>query len=915
MKDASMFRRVSLASAVALVAGTLGVIAAAPAAASTASAVAAVERDYPPFEKVVEGLEKVVSTTDGSAGFYDLYADRETGKLMAVLPRNYASQMQMIACTISGGDSQAGVMGPTFYVKWKKIGDQLALVSPNFNVRTSGDAEARDSVASLYTDRVLLSVPIVSMQGGRPVIDLGSMATRQAGSFFGSSVFGGYGASAARLNPALATLTKAKSFPENIIVEYELPRSSGELIKLTYSIGTLEGSRGFKPRKADPRVGYFYDWHQDFAKSANQEVTERYISRWNIEKRDPKLKVSPPKEPLVWYIEHTTPVEYRRYVREGILLWNKAYREIGIDGALEVRQQDAATGAYMDIDPEDARYNFFRWNASNQSYAIGPSRTNPETGEILDADVVWHQGLTRSIRNMLESMTADLTESTFHPETLAFFDEHPTWDPRVRIAEPAARAQMLKARQLDAAKAVTTDLHDEDHPWTHASANHANTACQIGNMLAMDISLADAALVAGLLPSGGDDAQLLDGLPEEFIGPMIRYITAHEVGHCLGLQHNMAASSIRTLEEINTEGFEGPTVGSVMDYVAVNINYELGDVQGPYASSTIGPYDYWAIAFGYGPENEVNEVLKRVSEPDHIFISQPAISIGADPRNMTWDMGADNLTFAESRIGLANELRGRLIDDIVKDGESWAQARRRFMSLMSTHVQSMFIASRWIGGTYTNNDFKGDPGDRKPIEDVEPAQQRRALKLIMDNAFNDDAFGITPELVRHLGKEYWWDPSGMGEIQVDPSLTLHDMVGSIQATALSLIMNPTTLRRVYDNEFRADPDTNPITAAEIVGTVTKEVWSELGGRSAKDISSFRRNLQREHVQRLIDLALLDNTSSPTLRTISALAANELRSIDEMVKGAKSSDPYTSAHLADISTRIGKALDAAYVVNQ
>lgn len=879
--------------------------------------------DFPPFDKTIEGLTKVVSTADGAAALYDLYADKETGRLMAVLPANYGKQLLMVACTVSGGDPHSGVMGPTHYVQWRKINKQLALIAPDLSVRTSGDQQAKDSIEQLFTGRVILSVPIASMApGNRPVIDLGAIATKQTSKFFGPAVYSGYGPSLSSVNAQLATLTKAKAFPKNVIVQYEAPRHDGRMALITYSIGELAGTPGYKPRKADPRVGYFYDYHQDFAKLSTEDITDRYISRWNVEKADDRLKMSPPKEPIVWYIENTTPVQFRRYVREGIQMWNKAFEEVGILGALEVYQQDASTGAHMDKDPEDARYNFFRWNASDQGYAIGPSRTNPKTGEILDADVVWHQGLTRSVRRMLESLSENLVDQAFSPETIAFFGDYPNWDPRVRMA-PAARQEQLKLQlALDLQVAAEEPLSSEKHPWTLGLNDPTDTACRIGNMLSLDLSLMDAALTAGLIdnPSG----ETLDGLPEEFLGQMIRYISAHEVGHCLGLQHNMAASSIRTLEEINTEGYEGATVASVMDYAAANINHNntLGEVQGPYATPVAGPYDKWAIAYGYGPEDKLEEVLKGVSDPDHIYVSQMAMMTGSDPRNMTWDMGANNLEFCESRLGIVKELRSKLVSDVITDGESWSKARQRYQALLGTHFQTLMVAMPWIGGSYTNNDFKGDPGGRAPVEDVPAAAQRRALNFICDNTFEDGAFGLTPDLVRHMGKEYWWDPDGIDELLEDPSMDVHDMVGGVQAVALTIVMNPTTLRRVYDNEYRTTGSADSFTLAEVVDTVTDSIWTECAtakpngwSAAAPMISSFRRNLQREHVQRLTDLALMPDRASPALRTISALATQELRQIDKLAGKAQGvdPDPYTEAHLADVRTRIAKTLEAAYVL--
>ncbi len=898
-------------SALVLAVSALGLVAGTATPASAASAMA---DDFAPFDKVVEGLNKVSTNADGTAGYWDLYEDREKGRMLAVLPKGFEGKLMMIACTVSGGDSQAGVMGPTIYAKWERIGDKLALVAPNFGVRTDGDRAAKESIENLFTGRVILSAQILSMApGNRPVIDFGSIATRQTNRFFGSAVYGSYGPSLYGIDPSLAKITKSKAFPENVLVEYQAPRSDGQIVKVTFDIGALEGTPGFKPRKADPRVGYFYDAYSDYARPANADVTERYITRWNLEKADPNLKLSPPKQPIVWYIEHTTPVKFRRYVREGIEMWNKAYEAVGIVGAVEVYQQDSSTGAHMDKDPEDARYNFFRWNASEQGYAIGPSRAHPLTGEILDADVVWHQGLTRAIRSMYENFTDDLTLQTFSPDTLAFFAEHPDWDPRVLLAEPAKRAQILHKLALDTDQAATEPLGTRANPWTTMAANHANSACTIGNMLSLDISLADAALALGMLDAG--DGEKLDGLPEEFIGQMIRYISAHEVGHCLGLQHNMAASTIRTNGEVNSEGFTGASVGSVMDYVSANINADFGPVQGPYATTEVGPYDMWAIAFGYGPESEVENVLKRSAEPDHLYIPQPAIGIGSDPRNQTWDMGKDNLTYAENRLALVQEIRSKLLTDIVDDGESWAVARRRYSTTVGSQLQAMSVASPYIGGSYASLSFKGDENAPEPITDVPADDQRRALNVIMDAAFEDDAFGLTPELVRHMGKEYWWDSAGINELMADPSLTVHNLVAGVQGTGLTMLMNPTTLRRVYDNEFRTQDQKDAFTLNELVTTVTNRVWRETGEQGVPT-SSFRRSLQREHAERLMTLMLM-RSGDPTMRTIGTLATSELRRIDGMAEKALKANPdaYTKAHLEDVRTRIARSLDAAYVIGR
>jgi hypothetical protein len=867
--------------------------------------------EFPSFDSAIEGLTKVVSTTDGAAPLYELYSDKKTSRLVAVLPAAFEQQDLMIACTVTGGDPESGVMGPTHYGHWRRIGKQLAFVVPNVNVRSEGDARAKAAVSNLYADSMLLAVPILALaDGARPVIDLGKMAVGEVPHFFGPDG-GGYGPSVTSLQAPLATLTKAKAFPANVVVEYEAPEANGRLVRVAYSIGKLEGTPGYQPREADPRVGFFYDWHVDTTAGEFDAEPKRYINRWNVEKADPSLALSPPKQPIVWYVEHTTPIKYRRWVKDGILFWNQAFEKIGIVGALEVYQQDATTGAHMDKDPEDARYNFFRWNMSEASYAIGPSRSDPKTGEILEAGVVWNQGLTRAVGSMLGTLSRTMLAETSGPELLSWFDQHPTWDPRARFA--GFDGTLGSVSPVLAVPSEAAYLQ---------SIGARNSACRMGNQLAVDLSLAGAAFEAGLLEVESDAK--LDGVPEEFLGPMIRYISSHEVGHCLGLQHNMAGTSVVSAEEMNAPGFTGQVTASVMDYVSPNLAY--GGHQGPFTNGALGSYDLWAIACGYGPEKGVKDLLAQSSDPGHVYVSQIGMSTSSDPRNQTWDVGANNLDYCEARMKLVGDLRAKLVGDLVKDGQSFAKVRRRYQQLLGTQMRALVIAASWIGGAYENQDFKGTPGGREPLTDVTPADQRRALGILLANAFDERSFGLTPDLVRHMGKEYWWDPEGLGELTQDTSYSVHDLVGGFQAMGLSLLLNPVRLRRVHDAEFRTASGADGFTLAELMKDVTDRVWRDcLQPEKARAVessaraeqpfcSSFARNLQFEHVSRLTDLVVVNDTHSPALRAIATLATAELRRIDGMLAKAEGAglDSTTEAHFADLRTRIGKALDAAYV---
>jgi len=892
-----------------------------------AGAPGAATGEKPSLEQVTEGFEKVVSFVGKENSLYELYTKKDDASLIAALPRGYENQLLMIAPTVAGGDEQSGVMGPTFYAKWKKIGDRLALVAPDFYYRSTGDEASKRSVGGLYTDVVLLDTPIIAeTPDKRPVVNLHDALLTNHQMFF-SSAFGGFGPTVRAPRLHLAELVSAKAFPENLEIRYEAPTGSGRMTGMHFSISVIPENKSYSPREADSRAGFFNLIFDEMGKPEREAPYTRYISRWQLEKADPDAKLSPPKQPIVWHIEHTTPIRYRRYIREGILAWNRAFEKIGIVGAMEVYQQDADTGAHMDKDPEDVRYNFFRWNVSNQGYAIGPSRWDPRTGQILDADVVWHEGLTESLRGQFRSITGETAVQHFGPETLAWLDENPQFDPRIAFTRGPERRRMLAEARARAAGEIaepSTEAAAQLHAASNAGAAGAMNAiafnqCRIGENMGLAGAMLDAAIAGGLLDSDGEN--MLDGLPEEYIGGMIRYIAAHEVGHCLGLQHAWSASTIRSLKEINQPEYDGPLSGSVMEYAAPNINADDGPVQGAYATPSVGPYDEWAIAFGYGSEEQSKAALARVNEPDLIWHEGGTGMIGPDPRVQVWDLGGDSLEFGKSRLRLVDDLRPRIADDLVEDGEPWSKARQRWNALMGQQLQAVAFAARWVGASYTNRNFKGDPNPKDPIENVPAAKQREGLRLVIDNAFYDEAFGLTPEILHKLAIQVYPDGPGYSGAFQDPSYEVHDTVGAVQTAAMTMLLNPTTLRRVHDNEFRTAGEDDQFTLAEMLETIYDAAWSELdeaGDRSysATDpmISSFRRNLQRQHADRLLFFSRpAISMYSPAFRAISSLVRQQLADLGAQINtvlesGADRLDPYTRAHLTEIGDRIDRHLE-------
>ena len=883
------------------------------------------ETDFPKPEEALKGYEKVVSTADGRKSFYNVWSRGKDQQLMAELPAAYAGQKHYLALTVASGDSYAGLQAGEVYFYWKNYGKRLAMVTPSLDIRSTGDKASQDSIKRLFTDRVILDVPIITQipQGG-PVIDLDDLVIQHAEKFFGAEAQG--------LNKGIYIIKSAKAFPNNIEVSVEGPTANGRLRSFHYSFSLIPDNTGYQPRLADERIGYFTTSYSDFGKFTPEDTLVRFINRWHIEKADPSLKLSPPKQPVIFYVEHTTPIRYRRWVQEGLMMWNKAFEKVGIINAIEVRFQDATSGEHMEKDPEDVNYNFVRWLANGVGTAIGPSRVHPLTGQILDADIILTDGWIRHWWKQYNDVIPQLAMDGASPEMLTWLHDNPQWDPRVRLAAPEQRANLIDrisreamppmgGHPIAAAMASGPLAGRSEYDGIANRSSQFNGFCQAANWKAHGVALMDMALTLSEA-AAEPGAQIVDGIPESFIGPLLADLVAHEVGHTLGLRHNFKASSIYTYGEINGPDLKGKKAfaGSVMDYIPVNVVAGKDKTQGDYGMHAVGPYDEWAIEYGYTFEKELKPILARAAEPQLIYGTDEDTG-GPDPRARRYDFGKDPLAYAENQIALAQITRSKLLEKFVKDGDSWAKARRGYQLTLLTQVQAVTMMSNWLGGSYVNRARKGDPNATAPVVPVPADTQRKAIAFVLKHTFNDDAYGLTPELLKFLTVDKWWDLQNQFE---EPNWPVHDKVLGIQATVMTALLNPVTLARVFDNEFRTPSSEDAVTLPEILKTVSEATWSELSqidpAKACNDrsplVSSLRRNLQREHIERLIDLANNKLGASPAAKPISDLAAGQLAELrDRLTPGAAQGnlDAYTKAHFRENAARITKLLDARYTV--
>jgi len=832
----------------------------------------------------------VLKDAQAIEGLMKLY--RKNGKLYAELTRSHLNTDYIVIISIARGIGRSPLLagmswgtGDDWLWQFRKVDDRIQIVRRNVRFRAADGTPQARAVQLAYTDSILFSLPIatVSPVGGdivdlTPVFmsDLPQISSFLPGFSFASDKSSWASVRAFKDNVELqvaATYSSSGSAKFDTVAD-----SRGATINVHYSLSRLPQT-GYQPRLADDRVGYFLTVVKDYSDNRDHDHFVRYINRWDLRKADAGSDLSPPVHPIVIWLEKTIPYKYRKPVREGILEWNKALEKAGFANAIEVRQQpDDATW-----DAEDINYNTFRWITSAARFAMGPTRVNPITGQILDSDIIFD---------------ADFLES---------------WRENRDVVSPPG------------ASAGPSDLEGYRQQLSRRpeTAGHQHSSlCQCAQGMAEQYAFGSIVMAAA-------DPQPAAAQLEEILLQGIKATVIHEVGHMLGLRHNFKASSVLSLDEINTPEKTRATgmAGSIMDYLPMNI-VPKGQKQGDYFSSTIGPYDYWAIEYGYKPLSggtegeavELKKIAARSAEPALAYgTDENTRGIDPDPLCNRFDLGKDPLQFARRQVQLFNLAWPQLVDRLVRPGDAYIDARRGFNILLGHYGNAMHFAARFIGGLYVHRDHKGDPNARPPMVVVEPQRQREAMTFLEQEVLSPQALQFPPSLYSHLAASQW-DHWGT-EVTTRVDYPLHDTLLIWQDRVLAQLLSSLTLTRLLDTEAKVPADQDAFTAAELFQRLTAAIFRETeklqqGKFTARKpgISSLRRGLQRRYLQRMAELALGSSHAPEDCKTLAYAELSALESkINQVLAGKAELDAYTRAHLSETAARIRKILDARPVL--
>lgn len=686
-------------------------------------------------------------------------------------------------------------------------------------------------------------------------------------------------------------VTRIKGFPENVVVTvdmyYSAPRGGQSPLaallaqlgldskshladdrslpfQVTYLIYPRKES-DYVPRHADPRVGYFAQEFFDHKLFKEDDRVVQLINRFNLKKQDPTAARSEPVKPIVWYIDPSIPREFRPAVREGILRWNKAFDRIGYQNAIQV--QEIPEGE--EWDHSDMRHNVVRMsNSENAGFAIALLRTDPFTGEILNASV--------NIDNNIVWFA---------------FREFRSF------ADPAGKSFQSALAKLVKSDAEGAGIRLRPRGWT-------DHTCTIGEG---KLCSAEFGLAAGRML--GSFSKISE---KEYVDQFIADVISHEIGHCLGLRHNFVASTSLTASDLANDATtrEQGNSASVMDYVPVNIA-AVAKGSGNYYSSSVGAYDIFAIQYGYAdvegstPESQLHS-LKKIAANQSLHGNAYQSDEQADqfdPFITRFDLGSDPLETGAITIRVAKRMLSVADKWYPVQGRPFVELVRVVNLSMRQTFQEVMNATRFVGGIQTRRNFSGDPEEKPTAEPVSPAVQRRALQQVARELLSENSFNLSERILLNLSSDYKSGPFSEAPIK--------DVIAAMQRSALSEMLSADTVSRIANNAFKHQHRRDRLTIVELYSTLAGKVFSEVG--TGRPIGVLRRELQRFMIEGLI----VQMTASPGRVEEDAriVARDLLKRLGERFGSAKAKDDMTRIHIADVRERIDRALKAVVVGNR